>query len=787
MINDVFPTCVVRRFIQIFGINIVTLEAYLEGKGFMMNKKLRFMNYFLSVCFIVSAACLSVSALDDDPDPNSPTPVLLSAEDSTRALAIQDGAKIGRTLPRAENNSFELYSRVVFFVTNMKLMNGEGANALRFYAEDANGRHYMFPVSNVKLIDKANRIYAVSVELRDTLGYWGQPTENKGDILVSIAWRGLESNRVRLGLGGTGGNIKDDANAVPTPFSAKSIAPKSKEEDVPTENYVGYRWSGDRIRFLEQATFGPTQALDDRLRRIGLRTWLAEQFEAQYPSAAYPYPDIPLKNTNQAATDGSGCGHLTGAELTACNRDFYSQFPVQAWFYKHAFYGDSQLRHRVAWSLGQIWVISGVDTQQSRHMIEYHKVLSNNAFGNWRTLMSQMTLNPGMGNYLDMARSTRTNPNENYAREILQLFNVGLFMLNQDGTLQLDGNNQPIPTYTQDTVNNFTKVFTGFTFCEITGAQCPNRTVGALNYIDPLILTNTNNHDLTTKTLLTYPGSTTSNVAACTGCNAAAIQTYATNSMNQALDNIYNHPNTAPFVSRLLIQQLVTGEPTPAYVGRVAAVFNANRNNPTQMKEVIKAILLDPEARGDNKTDSRYGKLREPVQLLTNVARQFDVLSADRTVQSDGVVTTETAAMGQTAFMSPTVFNYFPPDYVIPGTTLNSPEFGVFTTGTSIARANFGNLMVFSRININAGRSVTAGTSIDLTAIQALSTADATGNLMLDELNRKLMHGTMSPEMRNTIRTAVLAVPSATAANHLLRAQTAMYLILTSSQYQVQR
>lgn len=750
----------------------------------MMNRKLRFWKQFLSVGFIVLLAVFSVVAVEDA-DPNSPTPVLLSAEDSTRALAVQEGTKIGRTLPRAENNSFDLYSKAVFFVTNMKLMEGEGANALRFYAEDARGRHYIFPVANVKLIDKQNRIYAVSVELRDIAGFWEQPTENRGDILVSIAWRGLESNRVRLGLGGIGGELKDDAGAIPTPFGTKTV--NQSKSETQTENFVGYRWSGDRIRFLEQATFGPTQALDDRIRRIGLRTWLAEQFEAPYPSAAYPYPNIPLKNTNQGATDGSGCGHLTGAELTACNRDHYSQYPVQAWFYRHAFYGDAQLRHRAAWSLGQIWVISGVDTQQSRHMIEYHKILSNNAFGNWRTLMSQMTLNPAMGNYLDMARSTRTNPNENYAREILQLFNVGLFMLNQDGTLQLDGNNQPIPTYSQDTVNNFTKVFTGFTFCEITGAQCPNRTVGALNYIDPLILTNTNNHDLTAKTLLTYPGATTTNVAACTGCNAAAIQTYAANSVNQALDNIYNHPNTAPFVSRLLIQQLVTGEPTPAYVGRVAAVFNANRNNPTQMKEVIKAILLDPEARGDNKTDSRYGKLREPTQLLTNLARQFDVLSADRTVQSDGVVTTETAAMGQTAFMSPTVFNFFPPDYVIPGTTLNSPEFGIFTTGTSIARANFGNLMVFSRININAGRSVTAGTSIDLTAMQALSTADVTGNLMLDELNRKMMHGTMSSDMRNTIRTAVTAVPSATAANHLLRAQTAIYLIFTSSQYQVQR
>lgn len=748
----------------------------------MMSRKLRFLKQFAVVGFVVLLAAFAVSA--NDPDPNSPTPILLSAEDSTRALAVAEGTKIGRTLPRAENNAFEYGAKVVFFVTNIRLMDGEGAKAFRFYGEDANGRHYLFPVTNIKLIDKQNRIYALSVELREVFEYWGEPAD-KGDMLVSVAWRGLESNRVRVGIGEIGGKIQDDAGAIPTPFSSK-ISNQSKEE-IDEPNFVGYRWSGDRKRFLEQATFGPTPALDDRIRRIGLRTWLAEQFELPYPSASNPYPNIPLKSSDPANTT-VGCGMFTNpsTEYTECIRTHYTQYPVQKWFYLEAFYGEPQLRHRVAWALSQIWVVSGVDTQQSRHMIEYHKVLSRNAFGNWRNLMYEMTMNPAMGNYLDMARSTRTNPNENYAREILQLFNVGLFMLNPNGTYQLDGQGNPIPTYTQDTVNNFTKVFTGYTFCSI-AANCPNIVNGTVNYIDPMILTNTGNHDLTAKTLLTYNGSTTTNIPACTGCNAAAIQTYAANSINQALDNIYNHPNVAPFVSRLLIQNLITGDPTPDYVQRVAAVFNANRNNPSQMKEVVKAILLDPEARGDVKTDSRYGKLREPVQFLTNIARHFDVRSADRTTLSDGVVTTETASMGQTAFMSPTVFNYYPPDYIVPGTTLNSPEFGIMTTGTSIARANFGNTIVFNQININSGRGVTAGTSISLADIQALSQADTTGNLMLDELNRKLMHGTMSADMRNTIRTAILAVPSATAANHLTRARTAVYLIFTSSQYQVQK
>jgi uncharacterized protein (DUF1800 family) len=468
-----------------------------------------------------------------------------------------------------------------------------------------------------------------------------------------------------------------------------------------------------------------------------------------------------------------------------CLRDHYSMYPVQTWFYKEALYGAPQLRHRVAWSLSQIWVISGLDTQQSSYMIAYHQLLSKNAFGNWRTLMTDMTLNPAMGNYLDMIRSTRLSPNENYAREVLQLFNVGLFMLNQDGTLQLDNNNQPIPTYDQNTVNNFTKVFTGWRDCRVAdpGANCPNSVPAGPDYKDPMSL-NPGSHDITAKTLFNYPGSTTTNIAACTGCTTTAqIQPYANNSLNQALDNIYNHPNVAPFVSKHLIQQLVTSDPTPAYVGRIAAVFNANRTNPAQLKEVVKAILLDPEARGDVKTDPRYGKLREPVQFATNLYRHFDVRSFDGLQQSDGNVDRFPNSMGQRAFYAPTVFNYYPPDYVVPGTTVLGPEFGIFTTGTSIARSNAVNSIVFGRIAVSQPDTPN-GTSINFDPWTAVAAADASGNQLLDALNQKMMHGAMSAQMRNTIMTAVLAVPTT---NPLLRAQTAIYLIATSSQYQVQR
>ena len=400
-----------------------------------MNRKLlNSLQYLIGILFIHVLLTFPVSA-ETDPNPNSPTPVLLSASDSTRALAVRvTGRSSNRKPPTAANTAFDLNTKIVLYVTNVELLGGEAAEAFRVYSEDANGRVYRFPVLELKLIDEKNLIYALTVKLTDEMGLWEQPPE-KGDVLLSVTWRGLQSNRVRLGLGATGGAIRDDAGAIPTPPPAKDnfTAPKLIPDET---NIVGYPWSGDRTRFLEQATFGPTPALDNRVRRIGLRTWLAEQFDAPYPSESNPYPNFPLKPTNPPIDCNGLVDNGNPDPDPFCFINHYSMYPVQNWFYKEAFYGDAQLRHRVAWALSQLWVVSGIETQQSSHLAAYHKVLSKNAFGNWRTLMREMTLNPGMGHYLNMRTSTSSNPNENYAREILQLFNIGLFMLNQNGTLQ---------------------------------------------------------------------------------------------------------------------------------------------------------------------------------------------------------------------------------------------------------------------------------------------------------------------------------------------------------------
>lgn len=746
--------------------NITILRKSGKPKERRKMKTCKLLILALSLVFFI------VARAQDDPNPDSPTPILISHSDSTRTLSVSAKSWRGN-LPKEVVRSFPYGTEIVIFVTNLDLLPDEGANAFRVYIQDAKGREFRLPVLEMRPVKGIDWIYGLIVQLKDEVGYWQEGPE-QGDVLMRVSWRGLTSNRTRLSIGFVGGKIEDDPGAKPTP------APLEPPKKIQETEYVGYRWSGDRMRFLQQATFGPTKALDNRIRRIGIRAWLEEQFNAPYPTI--PYPDLPLMPSNPPS-DCNGNQNDVPDNPPDCYRQRYGMYSAQKWFYQEAFYGEAQLRHRVAWALSQIWVISGTDIQQSSHMIAYFQVLARNAFGNWRQLMYEMTLNPGMGEYLDMARSTKNNPNENYAREILQLFNVGLFMLNPDGTYQRDAQGNLIPTYDQNVVNNFTKVFTGWSFCEDT-ARCPNRTPGAVNFKDPMLL-RPQNHDLTAKTLLNYPGSdSTRNIPACTNCsNSAAIETYANNSLNQALDNIYNHPNVAPFISRILIQHLVTSDPSPAYVARVAATFNANRSNPRQLKEVVKAILLDPEARGNVKTEPNYGKLREPVQLLTNLARQFDVMSADRTTISDGVLTSVTSPSGQVAFMAPSVFNYYPPDFVIPGTTLNAPEFAIYTTGTAIARANMVNTLVFSRINTNSS-GVTHGTSLSFSDLEALAAADPTSNQLLDELNWRMMNGNMSAEMRNRIITAVNAVPSS---NPLRRAQTAVYLIATSSQYQIQR
>lgn len=518
-----------------------------------------------------------------------------------------------------------------------------------------------------------------------------------------------------------------------------AVGEGTETREVPT--------TADVVRFLEQATWGPTPDLIAHVQKVGFETFLEEQFSAEVSG----YPNRALVPTERDAT--------TCPNGSPCQRDNYTLYPLQNRFFTNALHRPDQLRQRVAFALHQILVVSGIEVRLPGWMTPYLQLLDRHAFGNFRQLLYELSLNAAMGKYLDAAGNTNRNPNENYAREILQLFSIGTVLLNLNGTPQLDSGGHPIPAYTQTDINNFSRVFTGW---RLTPPSDP----GVPDYIHPMV-EHEGRHDTGPKLLLR-------------DANLPAGQT-AEQDLNDAIDNIVGHSNIGPFISKLLIQHLVTSNPSPAYVARVARVFNGREpGDRGNLRWVVRAILLDEEARGSVKTDPDYGRLRHPVQFITNLLRAFDAKSADRMAESDGYLSPFSAAMGMDLFRPASVFSYYSPATVVPGTMgLRGPEFGILSTSTALPRANFVNTMVFSKIPVS--ENAPTGTSIDLSPLQSLAGDPAQLVEALDEL---LLHGTMSDAMRQSVIDAVSVV---SATNTLRRARTALYLVATSSQYQVQR
>jgi uncharacterized protein (DUF1800 family) len=532
----------------------------------------------------------------------------------------------------------------------------------------------------------------------------------------------------------------------------------------------------DTVRFLEQSTFGPTPETISRVQQSGFEAFLNEQVAAQLSD----YPDLPFWPQTRPAT-------CTGD----CQRDNYTLYQLQRHLYSNALFGQDQLRQRLAFGLSEILVVSASDVPLPSWMRGYQQLLYSSALGNFRQLLYDVTVNPTMGRFLDMLNNRcqrrtppdanvcrnglNSQPNENYAREILQLFSIGTFVLNQDGTRVLDQNGNPIPTYDQATIEEFARVFTGWVLAPALPAPAESGATTVPNYRDAMVVHKDGQgredyHDRGPKTLLNgfqLPGGQSTE-----------------QELNAAIDNIIDHPNVAPFISKQLIQRLVTSNPSPAYVQRIAQIFAANRTSPTQLFQVTRAILLDPEARGafkDPITDPNYGKLREPALFITNILRAFNA-SSDGILNSLNVGGSSigSADMGENLFNAASVFNFFPPTARVPGENALGPEFAIFSSLTSLRRANFVNRVIFSTIPA-APPNRPSGTSIDLALWDPLA---ADPDQLLDALNTLLLHGTMSAEMHETIKTAVTSVP---ASNPRLRVRTAIYLIATSSQYQVQR
>ncbi len=310
---------------------------------------------FRKVCLILVCLVSYNSGIfaQQDPNPNSPVPIIHEALD-TQALAFQ--TRTARKAPLRKGPGFYLPGRnslITLRLSNVDLLPGEGASAFRVYLEQKSGK--VFELQTEELSPGDGGVYSLTSRLFYRDGYRGQPVAD-GESVIYVTWRGLKSNILKIRLGKNGDSIKVPDTAAAEPL--KLIEP-------PSSDYVGYRFAGDRIRFLEQAAFGPTTELDSRIRRIGVRTWLAEQFEEPYPTI--PMPDPPQMPLTPPPDCSTTTNHF-------CYRERYTMQPLQQWFFKEAMYGRAQLRHRVAWAISQIFVTSGVTVQQSSHQIAYHKI-----------------------------------------------------------------------------------------------------------------------------------------------------------------------------------------------------------------------------------------------------------------------------------------------------------------------------------------------------------------------------------------------------------------------------
>jgi uncharacterized protein (DUF1800 family) len=487
-------------------------------------------------------------------------------------------------------------------------------------------------------------------------------------------------------------------------------------------------------RFLQQTTFGPTPALIAQVQQSGLQGFLTNQFG----QPVSPY-------ANPAATE-------TDLE------------PLQQRFFVQILTAPDQLRQRVAFALGQIFVIAGDKIIDPTAFTNYLRLLDTDAFTNYRQIMKDVTLSPAMGHYLDMVNNdkpgTGQHANENYARELMQLFTLGTSLLNEDGSFQLDSSNNLIPTYSQDQVQEFALAYTGWTYPTMPGATQQKH--NPAYWTGPMVATDSD-HDMTAKQLLQYTN-------AASGGLLPGGQT-AEQDLDGALDNIFNHPNLPTFVSRELIQHLVTSNPSPAYIQRISEVFKNNGAGVRgDMKAVITAILLDAEARrGDDPTTAvgTDGHLQEPILFMAGLLRAFGAVSDGSNLAGDGT------GMGQEALFPPSVFNFYAPNYVIPGTTQFGPEFQILTTATALNRANFVNTFVYG--------SLGSGTTVSFASYGSQA---SNPTQLLNSLNTLMLHGSMSADMNTTILTAMQAVPAGSSQG-LQQAQAAIYLIGSSSQYQV--
>jgi uncharacterized protein (DUF1800 family) len=498
-------------------------------------------------------------------------------------------------------------------------------------------------------------------------------------------------------------------------------------------------------RLLDQATFGPTLTDIEHVQQTGIDGYINEQFSMP-PTLLAVIPVVPA---------------------VICANGNYWTCEQSEWWHTMLTAPD-QLRQRVAFALSEIFVVSTISLD-ARAVALYQNTLAQDAFTNFSTIMKDVTLSPAMGMYLNMANSGKAPAgqiaNENYAREMMQLFTTGINVLNQDGSLQLDGSGNPIPVYTEAQVEAFARAYTGWTQATSSGGvptAFPNYTS---NFSYPMVAVE-RGHDTTAKTLLN-------------GTVLPAGQT-AEQDLAGAMANLFAHPNVGPFICRQLIQHLVTGNPSSGYVTRISAVFaNNGKGVRGDMQAVVRAILEDQEARaGDTNPAFDSGHLREPMLYMTDLLRGLGFTSTSPT-GDNSMLNTYTSAIGEMPYSSSSVFNFFPPDYIIPGTTVNAPEFSLENTGSAILRLTLADNVVYNKLSYFKG-DLSATSALGITASKTGVAATDAGNLV-DSLGIIFMHGQMPTQMRTAIVNHV-----ATLTNIPERVRVATYLVITSSQYKIE-
>ena len=561
----------------------------------------------------------------------------------------------------------------------------------------------------------------------------------------------------------------------------------SGSDAMPKPAFEGFSYpaptsDAEAARFLLHAQFSASTEEIASLRSTTYVDWLNRQFDAS--------PGV------------TGWDWLNTRGYAAISNDtayYDNSYPADYMIWYQLMKSPDGLRKRIALALSEICVVSlsGVDVNWRCHaMAWYWDQLVNNAFGNYRNVLQDVTLNPAMGYYLNTRGNQKENPatgrqpDENYAREVMQLMSIGLVELNLDGTPKLDSNGKPIDSYTMNDVTNLARVFTGYDFDQ---SQNVPTTVPGTTRVVP--------NTTYTRLPMALNASRHSTLAATFLGTTIPANTPGTTALNMALDTLFNHPNVGPFVCKQLIQRLVTSNPTPGYVARVASVFNNNGTGVRgDMRAVITAILLDDQARAPTGlTRLTFGKLREPMLRFVQWGRTFGINSAQGSWKI-GDLSDPGSRLGQSPLRSPSVFNFFRPGYIPPSTALAAagavaPEFQLVNESSVGGYLNYMQGVIRNGIYVNApelpNNASTSNNGYDIKATYTNELAIVTdADALVARINLLMCAGQLSAATVKLIADALKATPVTNASTDsvkLDRVAAAVFLVMASAEYLVQK